>query len=299
MTTDVAVEAAGGLVWRPGSSGGTEVALVHRPKYDDWSLPKGKLEPGEHPLLAALREVAEETGARGVPGRPLGHAVYTKDGRGKRVQYWAMRWRDGEFRPGSEVDRVDWVPIETAAERLEPDRDVFVVEEFLRDPLPTRACIVVRHARAGSRDAWRGPDTDRPLDAHGRRQAQGLAPLLSAYEVSHAYSAEARRCLDTLAPFSARSGVPVEIENLFSEDGFPAEPEKAVARAVQIVQEPGSVLICSQGAALPDLVEGLCRRLGTVPAGMRPVRKGSLVVVHLSAEPSPKVVAVEQLPPPG
>jgi 8-oxo-dGTP diphosphatase len=67
------------------------VAIVHRPKYDDWSLPKGKLETGEHPLAAALREVEEEAGARTIPGRPLGDARYTVDGRPKRVQYWSLR----------------------------------------------------------------------------------------------------------------------------------------------------------------------------------------------------------------
>jgi 8-oxo-dGTP pyrophosphatase MutT (NUDIX family) len=302
------IEAAGGLVWRPGDGGqsrqgnqslsGTEVALVHRPKYDDWSLPKGKLEPGEHPLLAALREVEEETGARAVPGRPLGRSRYTVDGRPKRVQYWAMRWKGGEFRPNPEVDLVDWVPVELAAPRLKPDRDGFVVEEFLRDPRPTRACVVVRHARAGSRTAWKGPDDDRPLDEGGQEQARVLAQLLAAYEVSRVYSSDVRRCVDTLAPFAAEAGLTVTPEHLFSEAGYPKNPEGAVARAFEIARQAGSVAICTQGGALPDLVVGLCQRLGTTPEGMKPVRKGSLVVVHLTVEEPPQVVAVEQLPAP-
>ena len=309
------IEAAGGLVWRPGEGGqpsqqsqqsqesnqsrsGTEVALVHRPKYDDWSLPKGKLEPGEHPLLAALREVEEEAGAKAVPGRPLGRSRYTVDGRPKRVQYWAMRWKGGEFRPNPEVDMIDWVPIELAAPRLKPDRDGFVVDEFLRDPRPTRACVVVRHARAGSRTAWKGPDDDRPLDEGGQEQARVLAQLLAAYEVSRVYSSDVRRCIDTLAPFAAEAGLTVTPEHLFSEAGYPKNPEGAVARAFEIIRQAGSVAICTQGEALPDLVVGLCRRLGTTPEGMKPVRKGSLVVVHLTVEEPLQVVAVEQLPAP-
>jgi 8-oxo-dGTP diphosphatase len=292
-----AIEAAGGLLWRPGGQG-IEVALVHRPKYDDWSLPKGKLEAGEHPLLAALREVEEETGARAVAGRPLGQARYRKDGRLKRVQYWSLRWSAGEFRPSDEVDALDWVRIEKAVDRLEPDRDGFVVDEFLRDPRPARACVVVRHARAGSRDAWTGRDDHRPLDEGGREQSRVLADLLSGYGVSRAHSADVRRCLETLAPFAAGSGLTVEPEHLFSESGYPAHPDRAATRALEIVDDAGSVVICTQGGALPDLVVEMCRRLGTTPRGMKPVRKGALVVVHLTVDEPRRVVAVEQLPAP-
>lgn len=291
------IEAAGGLVWRPGEQG-TEVALVHRPKYDDWSLPKGKLESGEHPLLAALREVEEESGARVVVGRPLGQALYPVDGRPKRVQYWSMHWAGGEFSPNHEVDGVDWVPIEKAAERLQPDRDEFVVEEFLRDTRRTRACVVVRHARAGSRAAWNGRDDDRPLDGTGREQARVIADLLAAYGVSRTCSADVRRCTETLAPFASGAELTVETEHLFSESGYPAHPDRAAARALEIVDGQGSVAICTQGGALPDLVVEMCRRLGTTAEGMKPVRKGSLVVVHLTVEAPTRVVALEQLPAP-
>jgi 8-oxo-dGTP pyrophosphatase MutT (NUDIX family)/phosphohistidine phosphatase SixA len=291
------IEAAGGLLWRPGEDG-TEVALVHRPKYDDWSLPKGKLEAGEHPLLAALREVEEEAGARVVAGRPLGQSRYPVEGRPKRVQYWSLLWAGGEFSPNAEVDMIDWVPIEKAADRLKPGRDGFVVEEFLRDPRPTRACVVVRHARAGSRGAWHGRDHDRPLDEGGRVQAGVIANLLAAYGVSRAVSADVRRCTDTLAPYAAAAELTVETEQLFSESGYPAHPNRAAARALEIVGALGSVAICTQGGALPDLVVEMCRRLGTSPGGMKPVRKGSLVVLHLSAEEPTRVVAVEQLPAP-
>jgi 8-oxo-dGTP diphosphatase len=292
-----AIEAAGGLVWRSTDTG-TEVALVHRPKYDDWSLPKGKLEAGEHPLVAALREVEEESGARAVPGRPLGDAHYTVDGRPKRVQYWSLRWAGGTFRPNTEVDEVVWVPVEKAADRLRTDRDGFVVEEFLRDPRLTRACVVVRHAHAGNRSAWKGKDVDRPLDDLGRQQAEVNAGLHAAYDVSRTYSADVRRCRETLAPYADRTGLVIEDEHLFSEAGYPSDPSGAAERALHAVGAAGTVALCTQGGALPDLVVEMCQRLGTKPRGMRPIRKGSLVVVHLSVEEPTRVVAVEQLPAP-
>ncbi|MGH8892668.1 MAG: NUDIX hydrolase, partial [Actinomycetes bacterium] len=105
MTT---VEAAGGVLWRARDDGAVEVALVHRPKYDDWSLPKGKLDDAEHPLACALREIAEETGFAAVPGRPLGELRYLAFGAPKRVRYWSCRAASGAFVPGREVDALAW-----------------------------------------------------------------------------------------------------------------------------------------------------------------------------------------------
>jgi 8-oxo-dGTP diphosphatase len=117
------VEAAGGVVWRR-SDGSIEIALVHRPKYDDWSLPKGKLDPGESFEEAAIREVEEETGLRCELGPYLGETSYrdNKD-RSKVVRWWAMEAGEGEFEPHSEVDDLRWVAIDEAQERLSYDRD--------------------------------------------------------------------------------------------------------------------------------------------------------------------------------
>lgn len=299
MTGPSSVEAAGALLWRDGgtTAEGVEVALVHRPKYDDWSLPKGKLEPGEHPLLAALREVEEETGARAVPGRPLAQTHYVKDGVPKRVRYWSMRHAGGEFSASNEIDRIRWLTLAAAQGALAPDRDGPVLDAFLQDPRRTRALVVVRHASAGDRDAWPGDDADRPLDETGRVQAAGLVDLLGAWAVSRAHSADVLRCLDTIGPFTARAGLAIESEPLLSESGFTAQPDAAVDRVVTIAREPGTAVVCTQDAALPDLVAGLCQALGSDPAALQPVEKGALVIVHLSCDDPTSVVAVEQLPP--
>jgi 8-oxo-dGTP pyrophosphatase MutT (NUDIX family) len=295
---NVDVEAAGGVLWRPTYGGaGVEVALVHRPKYDDWSLPKGKLEPGEHPLLGGLREIEEETGARAVPGRPVGETRYTKDGLSKRVRYWAMRYADGDFVPNDEVDQVMWLPPREALAHLMADRDGHVLKDFLSDLRRTRACLVVRHGSAGDRETWAGDDVDRPLDRLGRAQAEGLVAILAAYEVTRARSADVLRCLDTLGPFAARARLTIDSEPLLSERGFAANPSAAAARVLEVVAEPVSSVICTQRGALPGLVVEVCRQLGGKPDRLLPVRKGGSVVLHVTDGVGPELVAVEQLPP--
>jgi len=107
------------VVWRRGDDGDVEVLLVHRPKYDDWSFPKGKLAPGEDELAAALREVEEETGLRCDVGAELPSTRYRDSkGRPKVVRYWTMRPRDGQFVPSDEVDEVRWLPIDDAGRAL-------------------------------------------------------------------------------------------------------------------------------------------------------------------------------------
>ncbi|MGE5764485.1 MAG: NUDIX hydrolase, partial [Mycobacterium leprae] len=179
------VLAAGGVLWRPATPGGAdgdvEVALVHRPRYDDWSLPKGKLTPGEHVLAAALREVAEETGHDAVPGRPLGTQHYLAAGVPKTVHYWAMEARAGQFVPHAEVDALRWLGLAAARAALTHDRDGDLLDAFAAGPEHTAAIVVVRHGRAGRRRDWTGDDRARPLDAQGQAQAEALAPLLAAY----------------------------------------------------------------------------------------------------------------------
>ena len=130
--SDPVIEAAGCVLWRRSPvDGEPEVCLVHRPKYDDWSHPKGKLKRGEEPLAGALREVAEETGYAAVPGSRLTTLRYLANGRPKQVRYWAAEAGGGRFVPNDEVDRILWLPPAAARNRLTQPRDRTLIDEFL------------------------------------------------------------------------------------------------------------------------------------------------------------------------
>lgn len=122
------IEAAGGLLWRT-SANEKEVALIHRPKYNDWTLPKGKREPGETWTETALREVFEETGCHGKIELFAGGHVYTVDGTPKVVLYWHMLLHlDLGFTPTNEVDQLLWLPINLASKRMSYSTEIFLLE---------------------------------------------------------------------------------------------------------------------------------------------------------------------------
>jgi len=287
------IEAAGGVLWRP-TADGPEVALVHRPKYDDWSLPKGKLDTGEHPLLGALREIEEETGCVSRPARPLGQLRYRVNDRPKRVRYWACRAVSGDFHPSREVDAVEWLTLDAARRQLTVARDGAVLERFAADPRDTSAFVVVRHASAGDRKTWRGEDRHRPLDKAGQRQAVALTGVLRAYGVTLAVSADVERCRATLAPFAAACEVPIKtVEELVAEK-FGTDPEPGVAVALAAAAGAPAV-VCGQREVIGDLLARLLDRLGAHPGTeLTEVPKGAAVVLHL-LRPA-ELAAIELLP---
>jgi Predicted NTP pyrophosphohydrolase len=187
------VRAAGGLLWRE-RDGVVEVALVHRPKHQDWSFPKGKLRPGEHPLAAACREVAEETGAGFVVGRRLPSTTYqapTPDGVvDKVVDYWSMR-AHGEvtFLPSKEVDQLRWAPLDEVADTLTYHRDREVVAAFAAAPRTVATVLLAQPAEPERPEAWDGPDVTRPLTAAGEAYAARFAALLACFTPARVVSA--------------------------------------------------------------------------------------------------------------
>ena len=298
MSSEGTVEAAGGVLWRP-TDKGAEIAVIHRPKYDDWTLPKGKLEPGEHALLGALREIEEETGSVAVPGVPLGEVTYTKDGRPKRVRYWAARATDGrDFHENDEVDRLVWLSMKKAAKRLDFDHDREILSIFADGPHDTWPLLLVRHASAGSRERWSGPDEERPLDQLGRRQASALADVLEAYGVRDLYSADIVRCIDTLAPLAKRIKQPVTTQPLVSEAGYAERPDASVRWLADVASQRRAVAVASQGGPVPELAERLCQLLEHPCDPLPRTRKGGYVVVHLHDDKRVQVAAVENWEPP-
>ena len=288
---DPQVRAAGGVVLRPGADGEPpEVLVVHRPRYDDWSLPKGKLDPGETWEDAAVREVHEETGVTARLGVELTPTDYTdRKGRAKRVRWWTMPVIDDERRPpDDEVDELRWVPIDEVGALLTYDADRELVDEALAVSAHA-AVLVVRHAHAGERDGWRGDDRLRPLSTVGHQQADAIAAQLAPWHVTRVVSSPLVRCVQTVEPLAVAHGLDVVTDDRLAEG---AAPEQTAALLRE--SAPGTVL-CSHGDVIGDLVERLAdRRL----VDRRDARwaKGSTWVVELDGDRQPR--RASYLPPP-
>jgi 8-oxo-(d)GTP phosphatase len=255
------IPAAGGLVWR-GPSERPDIAVIHRPRYDDWSLPKGKLHHDEHPVLGACREVTEETGCIPAMGRRLPSQRYKVPEGEKIVDYWSMRCLKGEFQPGDEVDRLDWLDADATLDRLTYERDREIVRGFLAGPVPTAAILLVRHARAGDKSSWKDDDRLRPLDAVGAAQADRLRAGLACWAPALVVSADRVRCVQTVAPLAADLGLTVGLEPTLNEEACASDPDAAVERIRQLARARGPTVVCSQGGAIPTIVGTLAKADG-------------------------------------
>jgi 8-oxo-dGTP pyrophosphatase MutT (NUDIX family)/phosphohistidine phosphatase SixA len=250
------IEAAGGVLWREDGER-VDVAVVHRPRYDDWSLPKGKAHRGELPVVTALREVREETGANVALSRRVGRGRYRVAGIDKVVRYWAMRYRGGPFTPNAEVDDLAWLDADHARARLSYDNDRAILDALFALPLPTSAVILIRHAKAGKRAAWKGIDERRPLDRVGREQARALVPLVGAFDPVRILSAGPLRCVQTVEPLASKLGLGIEPTPAFGDDCYARDPE-ATRTALKSLAAAGNVVaVSSQGVTIPGIIESL------------------------------------------
>ncbi|KAF0835916.1 8-oxo-dGTP diphosphatase [Nocardia caishijiensis] len=270
------IHAAGAVLWRAGAAG-PEIAVIHRPKYGDWSLPKGKLDPGESQVVAAVREVGEETGLPCTLGRYLGRVTYPIPGHRqlKRVDYWAAEAAEGEFTVNSEVDQLRWIPLDDVMDELSYPMDRQIVRVFARHPPKTSTVLLVRHAKAGKRAEFAGPDDQRPLEPAGRRQAQALVPNLLAFGASRIHSADPLRCIQTVTPLADQLNAEINCEPMFSEQGYDSAKDAARQRFLSLVTERGVPVVCSQGGVIPDLTQWLAQRDGLALPPARN-RKGSV-----------------------
>ena len=251
--------AAGGILWRQDSeASAVEVLVVHRPRYHDWTFPKGKLHKGESLLSAAVREVSEETGLAVVVGHRMPPVSYrTLDGP-KEVTYWTMRPSGGGFTPNHEVDRVRWVPLAQAGKRLTYAHDRRLADELADRPPDVVRVVLVRHAHAGHRSDFDGPDEKRPLSNRGLRQADRLVALLASFAPTRVVSAPALRCVQTVEPLTRATGLPLEHAPMFGEDEFAANPQAAAEGLLADLASTEEVtVICSQGGVIPKLITWL------------------------------------------
>jgi phosphohistidine phosphatase SixA/8-oxo-dGTP pyrophosphatase MutT (NUDIX family) len=275
---DAKVLAAGGVLWRgdpetPGTD--REIAVVHRPKYDDWSLPKGKVDNGEQLVVTARREVGEETGAIAICGQVVGEQRYRVAAGQKYVRYWAMANRNGAFEPSEEVDELEWVPARRAIRKLSYPHDRQLVQRFANTPIATSILLIVRHAKAGQKRRWKGEDSLRPLEPEGIAQAARLAAVAPCYGPTRIASADLLRCAETVRTVSHDLGLPVDIEPKLGREAYEADPQATLGWVRERVDEGGTVMLCSQGEVIPDL---LTRLAAGSPVNMRhpAARKGSV-----------------------
>jgi 8-oxo-(d)GTP phosphatase len=272
------IRAAGAVLWRPGPDGRPLVALVHRPRYDDWSFPKGKVHRDEHVVRAAAREVWEETGVWPVLGRRLPTVRYPRDDRPKRVDYWAATGDEGRFVAGDEVDRVDWLPVAEAAGRLSYEHDRGVLEAFAGGPVRTTPFIVLRHGNAGEKRDWQENDLLRPLDERGRAQAQRLDDVLACYGPARVISSATARCLETVLPYASRTATEVRTDWAVTVGTSKAPGD----RAAELLAAGLPVLICTHGELVPELIDRACEELGAPSPDDPKLPKGGFWVLQVA-----------------
>lgn len=271
------IRAGGGLVFRFSSSGQPEVLVVHRPRYDDWSLPKGKNDPGETSLAAAVREVWEETGYRCRVIAPVGRHEYPALGGWKEVDYFAMTPRTHTgFQPDSEVDEIRWIPVSDTRlltyafdQRLVEDADYPTLSA-------TRTLFFVRHAAAGSRRRWTEPDHIRPLTNKGWRQSHALAERLAGEGVERLVSSPYVRCMQTLEPLSGILGIPVEEHPALTEG-------EGGGKTLMLLDElsRGNAALSSHGDVIPSAIFRLAEGGMELQDSIYHCRKGSIWVISM------------------
>jgi 8-oxo-dGTP pyrophosphatase MutT (NUDIX family) len=274
--------AGGAVVTREHPVRGTEVVIIHRKRYNDWSLPKGKVEAGEPVPVCAVREVLEETGVTIRLSVPLDTITYEAGNAGlKRVDYWGGVVLDSMRRaPDAEVDVVSWLPVRTALNRLTYSHDHFLVQQYADQP-PTTPLIILRHAKAMDRKDWSRKDSARPINSRGRRQSKLLTPMLHAYGVTRIVSSPATRCIATVLPYAHQHELALDTYSLLTEEEGERDPKsvtKLIRKVGAAAVEGGQpTAICVHRPVLPHILNALDIPPTTLVSG-------EFLVAHLTSD---------------
>ena len=253
--------AAGAVLWRKSEKKKIEVLIIHRPKYDDWTFPKGKAEVAEPLIACAYREVLEETNIETAFGPYLGEVEYlTNDGK-KKVSFWSAKVvKEKDFKPNTEVDQLKWVEVTKVKEMLTLDTDRKILEQFLQIEPDTKPLVLLRHAKAVTRDEWQGEDDDRPLDSYGQNQAKRLLAMYQVFNLEQIHSSDAVRCYDTVVAIAKGLNIKLEVTGKLSESTFKKDKEKAFDYAKDLMKLNESVLLCSHNPILPKMLNKLTKK---------------------------------------
>ena len=207
------------------------------------------------------------------------------------VHYWAVCALGGEFTPGREVDRLEWLPITEASARLTYPGDRKMLGTFTEHPGDTQTVLIVRHGTAGVKSRYRGDDRGRPLDKNGRAQAESLVGQLMAFGPTDIYAADRARCTQTVEPLAQELGMPIHPEPALTEEAYAADPEPARHRVLSIAARGGTPVICTQGKVIPYLLAWWCHGEDGKPDKGRN-RKGSTWVLSLVGD---QIVAADYI----
>jgi 8-oxo-dGTP pyrophosphatase MutT (NUDIX family)/phosphohistidine phosphatase SixA len=302
-----AIYAAGAVCWRI-IDGKMHVLVVHRTVYGDVTIPKGKVDPGESLPRTAVREIAEETGLEVALGVPLGISRYPlQSGREKIVHYWAAEVSEravhrSTFKPNAEIAALEWVTIKRARGYLSYAPDVEILDNFAKlvdqGVTSTFALVLVRHGKAVGRGAWKGTDASRPLTERGVTQAAALVDTITAWAPRRIVSSPAVRCVTTVAPLGAATGIVVKRDEGISQDAWEAGHDEVRRVVGKRVRSGKSAVLCSHGPVLPEIVREIALATATPlgsyvtdAAGLEP---GAFSVAHLSATNSGSgIIAIE------
>ena len=252
------IQAAGAVLWRQVNSGELEVAIVHRPRYDDWSLPKGKVEAGESHISASYREIQEETGYESNFGPEIGTVVYKLEGAPKEVRFWSARATEMTGTPDeAEVDQVEWLTPKKAKNKLTNKDDRTIVDYFLEFGADSFPIILLRHANALKRTDWDGDDGDRPLEHRGQLQAKRLLPIYLPYGDLEIHTSDALRCIETV-DVMARSlkKTPIFSADL-SEYGYAKDHDAPLDYVQDLMDRGVPAIVCSHNPIIPKVVKKL------------------------------------------
>lgn len=302
----VTITAAGALPWRVRKDQ-LEVLLIHRPRYDDWSWPKGKIDAGETIPECAAREVAEEIGLTATFGIPLPPIHYHVSAGLKIVHYWAAEVNGSSLRPdGKEVDAIKWCSPEQATALLSNPSDVgplqYLTAAHSRDELHTWPLIVVRHAKAKPRSSWTKAEGERPLAATGVRQAQAVRRLLQVWKPLRVVSSPWQRCIATIAPYAKSVDAKVKLLDALTEHNHRRHPKKAGAVVESAIDKGQAVALCTHRPVLPTVLRQLGLHLDSDLHKLLPqtdpfLSPGEIIVCHVAHSGKGRIMAVEQFKP--
>lgn len=261
------IVAAGAVVWRKNDNGITEIAIIHRPKYDDLSLPKGKIEPNESLISCAYREVFEETNLTTQFGPFLGEVEYFSPDGLKRVSYWSAKSisHENNFTPNNEVDKLIWSPLSKAIDKLTSETDKEIIGRFVNSFYESQPLILLRHGKALARSEWPADDDDRPLDALGQSQAARLLSIYQVFNLKEIHTSDAIRCYDTVSPMAKSLNLNLIVSGKLSESSFKKDKEKAFDYLKELLKSDQSAILCSHNPVLPKLLAKVSKKNDLIP----------------------------------